>query len=126
MCGRPGGQAQLTYCGLNVDREGLRFAYKLANNQIGLLVLSEGFVIDDYPAGRALARRAVMQMLGEKDFNIHVSDTQLVDYQFWLAHVPGGQSYPLSALPDIFDPIFRRDLAPPLEQAEEPASPIAA
>lgn len=105
------------YLEQRVETASLRFSYKLANNRIGLIVLSEGVKIDDYPAGREFARGLINLLLGEADFAAFVSDAQLVDYQNWLAHAPGGQSWPLAELPRIFDPIFSRPLVDYVEAA---------
>jgi len=100
----------LFYLDQQVAAADLRFCYKLSNNRMGLLILSEGLKIDDYPAGREFARGLVKILLGEATFDAFVSDAQLVDYQTWLAFAPGGQSRPLKDLPGVFDPIFSRAL----------------
>lgn len=107
------------YLGQEVETASLRFSYKLSNNRMGLLVLSEGVKIDDYPAGREFARGLINLLLGEADFAAFVSDAQLVDYQNWLAHAPGGQSWPLTGLPRIFDSVFSRPFVDHVEAARE-------
>jgi hypothetical protein len=118
--------ARVSYCGQEVAVDQLRFSYKLCNNQIGFIVLSDGVVISDYTGGRELARKLVATALGELDFCRHVSDAQLVDYSTWLALVPGGQSFPLCELTKVFDPVFRRQIVTPVDDTSDDGSQMAA
>lgn len=81
-----------------------RFAYRLANDRMTVMILVEDGQVE--AGAHFLARRLVADLLGEEDFGLSVSDARLMRYSDWLAATPGGCSWPIRDLVARFDAIF--------------------
>lgn len=101
--------------------DGLRFAYRLANDRMVALLLGEQGVARRDPNAHFLARRIVLDLLGEEDFAAWIADVRFVGYEDWLAASPGGRCWPLAEMATRFDAIFH----PPARVAKAPAPALA-
>lgn len=101
--------------------EALRFAYRLANDRMVALILGEPGVVAQDPNAHYLARRIVLDLLGEEDFADWIEDVRFVGYEDWLAASPGGRCWPLREMAARFDAIFH----PPARATQRPVAALA-